>query len=180
LPRGTIIAMSDHRLPVLERNGAWADDVGPELLFRKHYRPLVAALAVACGNRELAADAVQDAFVELCRRWSKISGYEQPEAWLMRVAVNRTRSERRSLRRRAAALLRMDPTPRDDPPGVPVHLVRAFQSLPARQRLACSLFYILDLPLEEVARTMGISVGAVGAHLHRARATMRPLLEESS
>jgi hypothetical protein len=52
--------MSDHRLPVLERNGAWADNLGPELLFRKHYRPLVAALTVACGNRELAADAVQD------------------------------------------------------------------------------------------------------------------------
>ena len=60
MPRGTVITMSDHRLPVLERNGAWADNLGPELLFRKHYRPLVAALTVACGNRELAADAVQD------------------------------------------------------------------------------------------------------------------------
>ena len=180
MPRGTVITMSDHGLPVLERDGAWADDLGPELLFRKHYRPLVAALTVACGNRELAADAVQDAFVELCKRWSKISGYQQPEAWLMRVAVNRTRSEQRSLRRRAAALLRMEPTLRDDPRGVPAHLVGAFQGLPARQRLACSLFYILDLPLEEVAQTMGISVGAAGAHLHRARTTMRPLLKEST
>jgi RNA polymerase sigma-70 factor, ECF subfamily len=180
LRRGTVITMSDHGLPVLERDGAWVDTLGPELLFRRHYRPLVAALTVACGNRELAADAVQDAFVELCKRWSKISGYQQPEAWLMRVAVNRTRSEQRSIRRRATALLRMKPTPRDDPPGVPAHLVRAFQSLPGRQRLACSLFYILDLPLEEVAQTMGISVGAAGAHLHRARTTMRSLLEESS
>jgi DNA-directed RNA polymerase specialized sigma24 family protein len=180
LQRGTVIAMSDHGLPVLERNGAWADSLGPELLFRRHYRPLVAALTVACGNRELAADAVQDAFVELCKRWSKISGYERPEAWLMRVAVNRTRSEQRSLRRRTAALLRLKPASPADLPLVPAHLVRAFQGLPNRQRLACSLFYIMDMPLEEVAQTMGISVGAAGAHLHRARATMRPLLEESS
>jgi DNA-directed RNA polymerase specialized sigma24 family protein len=180
LPRGTVVNMSNHQLPVLERNGACADNIGPELLFRTHYRPLVAALTVACGNRELAADSVQDAFVELCKRWSKIGGYEQPEAWLMRVAVNRARNEQRSLRRRAAAILHLEPNLRDDLPGVPVHLVRAFQGLPARQRLACSLFYILDLPLEEVARTMGISVGAAGAHLHRARTTMRSLLEESS
>ena len=180
MQRGTVVTMSNHGLPVLERNGAWADNLGPELLFRKHYRPLVAALTVACGNRELAADAVQDAFVELCKRWTKIGCYERPEAWLMRVAVNRARSEQRSLRRRAAAILRMEPTLRDDPSEVPAHLVRAFQGLPGRQRLACSLFYILDLPLEEVAQTMGISIGAAGAHLHRARATMRSLLEGSS
>jgi RNA polymerase sigma-70 factor (ECF subfamily) len=73
----------------------------------------------------------------------------------------------------------MEPALSHDPPGVPAHVVRAFQGLPGRQRLACSLFYILDLPLEDVAQTMGISVGAAGAHLYRARATMRPLLEES-
>ena len=54
--RETVITMSDHALPILERSGAWGDGLGPELLFRTHYRPLVAALAVACGNRELAAD----------------------------------------------------------------------------------------------------------------------------
>jgi len=52
--------------------------------------------------------------------------------------------------------------------------------LPARQRLACSLFYILDLSLEEVAETMGISSGAVGSHLNRARTALRPLLKEWS
>lgn len=59
-------------------------------------------------------------------------------------------------------------------------LVNAFRNLPTRQRLACSLFYILDLPLEEVAQTMGISVGAAGAHLHRARDSMRSLVEEEA
>jgi RNA polymerase sigma-70 factor (ECF subfamily) len=184
LQRGTVVTMSERGLPVLERTVARIDGLSPELLFRRHYRPLVAALTVACGSRELAADAVQDAFVELCKRWGKIGGYECPEAWLMRVAVNRARSEQRSLRRRAAALLRMGPAspddPLEDPSGAPAHLVRAFQSLPARQRLACSLFYVMDLPLHEVARTMGISVGAAGSHLHRARNSMRSVLEETS
>jgi RNA polymerase sigma factor (sigma-70 family) len=102
--RGTVITMTERQSSVLEMADARADSLSPELLFRRHYRPLVAALAVACGSRELAADCVQDAFVELCKRWGKIGGYERPEAWLMRVAANRARSEQRSLRRHGAEL----------------------------------------------------------------------------
>jgi RNA polymerase sigma factor (sigma-70 family) len=178
---GTVITMTERQQSILEVAEMEAPSLSPELLFRRHYRPLVSALAVACGSRDVAADSVQDAFVELCRQWPKIGAYEKPEAWLMRVAINRARSERRSLRRRAAALLRIDPSkPDDDPVRVPDHLVQAFRSLPDRQRLACSLFYVLDLPLDEVARTMGISPGAAGTHLHRARNAMRALLGEES
>ena len=179
MQRGTVITMSERNVPLVKREAFWGESLSPELLFRRHYRPLVAALTVACGSRELAADAVQDAFVELCKRWSKIGGYERPEAWLMRVAVNRARSEQRSLRRRAAALLRLETPSSEDLPGIPAHVLQAFRNLPTRQRLACSLFYVLDLPLQEVADTMGISVGAAGTHLHRARNSMRLLLEDS-
>ena len=154
--------------------------VTPELLFHRHYRDLVGALAVAAGSRELAADAVQDAFLELCRRWDRIANYDKPEAWLMRVAVNKLRSEQRSLRRRAALLLRVKEWPEESAPVVSLAVSEAFRRLPARQRLACSLFYILDLSLEEVAETMGISSGAVGSHLNRARTALRPLLKEWS
>ena len=155
--------------------------VTPEVLFHRHYRDLVGALAVASGSRELAADAVQDAFLELCKNWEKIGTYEKPEAWLMRVAVNRVRSEQRSLRRRAAVLLRdREREPEAFEPPVPLVIADAFRRLPARQRLASSLFYVLDLSVDEVAEVMGISSGAVGSHLHRARTALRPLLEEWS
>jgi RNA polymerase sigma-70 factor (ECF subfamily) len=155
------------------------DPVAPEMLFHRHYRDLVGAIAVACGSRELAADAVQEAFVELCKGWDKIGAYEKPEGWLMRVAVNKVRSEQRSLRRRAVVLLRLQQREAEafEPP-VPLPIAEAFRRLPARQRLACSLFYVLDLSLDEVAEVMGISAGAVGAHLHRARTALRPLLED--
>jgi RNA polymerase sigma-70 factor (ECF subfamily) len=164
-----------------DRETPWGQgSVTPESLFHRHYRGLVGALAVACGSREMAADAVQDAFVELCKRWEKISRYEKPEAWLMHVAVNKLRSEQRSVRRRAAMTLRLQGSREEWTPAVPVALADAFRKLPPRQRLACALFYILDLPLEEVATVMGISSGAAGAHLHKARITLRPMLEEWS
>lgn len=155
--------------------------VTPESLFRRHYRDLVGALAVASGSRELAADAVQDAFVELCERWEKIGKYERPEAWLMRVAVNKVRSEQRLLRRRATVLLRLrERQPEAFEPPVPAMVVGAFRRLPTRQRLACCLFYLLDLSVDETADVMGISSGAVGSHLHRARTALHPMLEEWS
>ena len=152
----------------------------PESLFHRHYYCLVGALAVACGSREMASDAVQEAFVELCKRWDKISRYEKPEAWLMHVAVNKLRSEQRSIRRRAAILLRLHGPQEEWAPLVPTAVAEAFRSLPARQRLACALFYILDLPLDEVAEAMGVSPGTAGAHLHKARTALRPMLEEWS
>jgi RNA polymerase sigma factor (sigma-70 family) len=172
--------MTFAQLTAREHVVSGASALTPELLFRRHYRGLVAALTIASGNRELAADSVQEAFVELCKRWDKIGQYEKPEAWLMRVAVNRVRSEQRSLGRRAAALLRLDTQPEDTPPNVPPDLAKAFRALPSRQRLACCLFYILDLSLEEVSQAMGISEGAVGSHLHRARTSLRAMLEEAS
>jgi RNA polymerase sigma factor (sigma-70 family) len=168
------------QLSVRDHSMSVASTLTPELLFRRHYRGLVAALTVASGNRELAADSVQEAFVELCKRWDKIGRYDKPEAWLMRVAVNRVRSEQRSLGRRAAALLRLDPQPEEMQPGIPPDLAKAFRALPSRQRLACCLFYILDLSLEEVSQAMGISEGAVGSHLYRARTSLRTMLEEAS
>lgn len=97
----------------------------------------------------------------------------------MRVAVNRVRSEQRSLRRRAAALLRIQERDLETSEGpVPTIIAEAFRRLPARQRLACSLFYLLDLSTTEVAEVMGISEGATAAHLHRARETLRPMLED--
>jgi RNA polymerase sigma-70 factor (ECF subfamily) len=158
-------------------NGAYSPAF--EALFRQHYRRLVGALYVACGDRELAADAVQQAFVELWVNWGRIGKYDRPSAWVARVAVNRLRSYRRSLRRRAAALLRLEREPQGvveqaDPPSDVAALLR---QLPLRQRLAAVLYYIDDRSVSDVAEIMGISEGAVNSHLHRAREALRPLLE---
>lgn len=79
---------------------------GPESLFRQNYATLVRSLAVASGDRE-ADDAVQDAFVQLCLHWKRVSKYDNPVAWVRHVAINRLSNHRRSLRRGAAALLRL-------------------------------------------------------------------------
>ena len=146
-----------------------------EALFRAEYRRLVRALAVAAGDTESAADAVQDAFVQAFKHWPRIRRYDQPALWVRRAAVNRILNQHRSRRRRDAAVDHLSP---------PVESVArdldigpAVAALPQQQRMAVALHYLADLPVAEVAAAMKIAPGTVKAHLHAARQTLAPQLE---
>ena len=147
------------------RSRATLQYASPDDVFRHEYARLVSALTLWSGDREAAADAVQDAFLELIRRWDRISGYDDPVGWVRRVSINRLRSHHRILASRAAALTRLARVkPRSDAEpesgGVSPEMKAAFARLGARQRLAMTLFYVADLPAVEVAQAMGISEGA--------------------
>src|SRR3954466_1411965 len=76
-------------------------------LFRAHYGRLVRALTLACGDPEIAADAVQEAFVKAHLHWRRIQHYDDPVGWIRRVAINRLRDDHRRQSRRGAALERL-------------------------------------------------------------------------
>ncbi|MDY7100178.1 MAG: sigma-70 family RNA polymerase sigma factor [Actinomycetota bacterium] len=149
-------------------------------IFRAHYGPLVRSLTVACGNAELAADCVEDGFERAYVRWRKVSRYDNPVAWIRRVAINRMRDHLRREERRARATERLWgdarlvdelPEPPDD------RLQRALAALPDQQRIAVSLHYVADLSVAEIAETMSLSSGAVKYHLHAGRNRLRSVLE---
>jgi RNA polymerase sigma-70 factor, ECF subfamily len=155
---------------------------GPETLFRENYAALVRALAVVYGDDEAAADAVQEAFIQLCVHWKRVSAYDNPVAWVRRVAINRLINQRRSLRRGAAALVRLanQDARSGREPAFRTDLEAALEHLPVRQRVAVTLRYVEDLPVADIARSMGISEGSVNQHLNRARAALKPALEAPS
>lgn len=152
----------------------------PEVLFKNHYARLVRGLAVGSGSADDAADAVQEAFIELCLRWERIRSYEDPVGWVRRVAVNRLIKRNRSLRRRTVAIQQMARPvsfhPQDEAAGS-LDLAKAMKSLPGQQRLAVALHYVSGLTVAETADAMGISKGTADTHLHRARQALRPTLE---
>src|SRR4029079_6842615 len=75
--------------------------------FREHYWPMVRSLSVACGDREAAADAVQDAFTRAYARWRPISRDDQPASWIRHIALNRLRDHFRHEARGVRARERM-------------------------------------------------------------------------
>src|SRR3954447_8571906 len=78
-----------------------------EALFSANYPRLVAVLTVAAGDRVRAEDAVQDAFAQALVHWDRVAAYDDPVAWLRRVATNRVLNQRRWRRRHDAALDRL-------------------------------------------------------------------------
>jgi RNA polymerase sigma-70 factor (ECF subfamily) len=137
------------------------------------------ALAIAFGDEELAADVVQDAFVQALRRWRRVEAYDRPEAWVRRVAVNRAIDHRRRGARHEGVLRRLN-APADEADAdraTSLDIEHAIAALPLKQRLAVSLHYVADLPVAEVADVLSVSEGTIKSNLSDARRSLAPLLE---
>jgi len=150
-----------------------------EELFREHYWPMVRSLSVAYGDREAAADAVQDAFTRAYTRWRRISRYDNPAGWVRHVALNRLRDNFRRQQRGHRAVTRLAGQAREvtEGPEPATDLAPVLATLPPQQRIAAALFYVEDLSVREIAATMRLSEGAVKFHLHAARTALRDRLE---
>ena len=147
-------------------------------LFRAHYDRLVRALTVACGDREQAADAVQEAFVKAHVRWRRIGRYDDPVGWVRRVAINQVRDEHRRAGRKRRALARLAArAPIAEQPVEPDEFGRLLAGLPRQQRIATALYYVDGMSVAEIAAALDVAEGTVKSHLHDARQRLRPVLD---
>jgi RNA polymerase sigma-70 factor, ECF subfamily len=116
---------------------------------------LLGQLFLVTGDLHVAEELVQEAFSRASVRWSQLRDYDVPEAWVRRVAMNLAADRARRLRRQARAILNLGP-----PPAVPavsvetLALVEALRTLPVRQRQAIVLYYLADLPIQEIAQVL--------------------------
>jgi RNA polymerase sigma-70 factor, ECF subfamily len=142
---------------------------------------LVRCLAATFLDREIAADAAQDAFIQLYKHWDEVTKTGSPDDWLYRVAFNRGKDYCRALARRGRLLQRLvnvapacaeavEWTPGSD-------FLDLLGQLSSRQRVAAALYYEADLSTADIGRVMGISEGSVNSHLHRARVVLKQMLE---
>ena len=140
---------------------------------------LLGQLLPVTGDLHEAEEVVQEAFARASVRWSRLRDYDVPEAWVRRVAMNLVADRARRLRRQTRAVLRISPPP--EVPAVSVEalaLVEALRTLPVRQRQAIVLHHLVDLPVEEVARTLAMREGTVKSLLARGRRALAARLGE--
>jgi RNA polymerase sigma factor (sigma-70 family) len=137
---------------------------------------LFASLLVLSGDRELAAEATDEALSRALQHWDRVYKMGSPEAWTYQVAVNVVRRvarrrtlERRLLRRLAPGQVAAAPT------GEVWDVVRG---LPERQRMAVVLRYVADLAEDDIATAMGVTRGTVASTLAAARRSLAGLLAE--
>lgn len=140
-------------------------------LFRSAYRVAYRLL----GSRHDAEEVAQEALTRALARWRSVRGHG--EAWVVRVASNlaidRTRRARRVSPAPPGVTTADDPYREDR-----IDLRRALNQLPRRQREVVVLRYLADLPQEEVAAALGLSIGTVKSHAARGLEALRGLMRE--
>jgi RNA polymerase sigma-70 factor, ECF subfamily len=153
-------------------------DDGFATFYKASYQRLLGQLFVVTGDLAEAENLLQEAYARAFVRWAQVCAYDRPEAWVRRVALNLAAMASRRLRRRAAALLRLGP-----PPAVPelgpelLDLHDALRALPIGQRQAVVLHHLAGLPVEEVARELGLPAGTVKSRLARGRRALAHMLD---
>jgi RNA polymerase sigma-70 factor (ECF subfamily) len=147
-------------------------------LYAASYSRLVGTVGAVCGDRHEAEEAVQDAFVRLIGSWAKVARYDDPEAWVRRVALHQVGNRRRKFRNGLRAARRHGPPADvDGPTGAAVDVDRALAALPQPQR-AVVVLHRLGLDTAAISRELGVPVGTVKSRLARARAALAQLLRE--
>ncbi|SCE91557.1 SigE family RNA polymerase sigma factor [Micromonospora chokoriensis] len=131
------------------------------------------------GDHNEAQDLVQEAYTRAWRQWGRLSEHPAPEAWL-RLVVARLATDRwRRLRSLRCALRTAGPPQPVAPPNEDsVLLVQALRQVPATHRQALALHYLFDMPVDEIAREVGVPVGTVKSWLSRGRSRLAALLPD--
>lgn len=140
-------------------------------LYERTRDRLAGQIFALTGDRQGSFDVVHEAFVRTWERWDRVAGYDDPEAYVRRVAFNLAKSQWRRVRRvvygfaHAGATVPVDTDSRSD-------LVAALRTLARTEREAIVRHYVGDEPLGEIAREMGVPVGTVKSWLSRGRARL--------
>lgn len=165
-----------------------AADAGADFdaCFVAGYPRLVRTVGFVCGDADVAADCVADAFERAYVRWRRVGRLEDPLGWVRRVAINRATDVHRRRTRGRRAVQRLAGRPETVRPAelqiteaTAFHdsdLAAALGDLSPQQRVVVALHYLDDLSVSDVAAAMELSEGAVKYHLHQARGRLRSLL----
>lgn len=129
------------------------------------------------GSRSDAEDLLQTALAKAYLAWPRVSGVDNPDAYVRRIMLN----QRTSWWRRSRGVTEVpverapDTAARDEFADLDLHdaLWRALGSLPRKQRAVLVLRYYEQLSEAEIAAALGISEGTVKSQASRALAKLR-------
>jgi len=164
---------------------------GDEAAFRElvdQYKGLVFGLiSRSVSDRAEAEDLAQDVFLRIHRGLPYFRGESKLTTWIYRIVINLL-----SQRRPALATISLDEEdderdrPRMDPGGpdrafgdmvLRDRLDKAIQQLPMPYQVLINGHYLKDMKYEDLVDALGIPMGTVKTHLHRAKKQLRRILE---
>ena len=150
-------------------------------LLRRHWGTAVLLAERVLGSPDLARDAAQEAAIAAMTDVERLRSPDRFGAWFCGIALNVARGWLRQIRSEVPGGWHdlpsgADPAEAAEIADTAARVRRAIAALADGQQDAVRLFYLQGLSHREVAGELGISVGAVKARLHQARAALAPRL----
>ena len=164
--------------------------------FMRTYQNMVYSTAARLsGNDAQAEDIAQEVFLRAHRKFDELRDNPRAAGWLKTVATNLTFTHLTRYRKRWVFFSQLQPTDEgeDDPvldfaaDESVVEEVRdderhdyveaALRELPEHQRVPLVLFHFEELPYEDIAQRLRVSLPKVKTDIHRARQALAKILE---
>lgn len=146
-----------------------------EEFYRTEYRPIVEFACALTGDRWVAEDLAQEAFIAAERKWDRIGTYDAPGGWIRRVVANKSVSRLRRIGAESRAFLRIGDRVAFEPPQLSddsLEVWAAVRRLPRRQAQVLALTFLEDLPLNQIGEILGCSPFTAKTHLQRGKAAL--------
>jgi RNA polymerase sigma-70 factor (sigma-E family) len=155
-----------------------------EAFFRRHHGELSRLAYSLTGDHGEADDITGDALASAWQHWSRVQAADYPLAYVRRIVINLCahRTRRVVRERRGFALIGQMTRRSYSGPDIPVamELKAAVLLLPPGRRACVVLRHVLDLSEEEVASTLGVSVGTVKSQTSKGLAQLRRIMSRSA
>jgi RNA polymerase sigma-70 factor (sigma-E family) len=153
-----------------------------EVFFQQHHRELGRLAYTMTGSQADADDIVGEGLASVWEHWERVQAADHPRAYVRRIIVNLAANRVKQVVRQRQTVGLLGPIMRWFHPGpdVPaaVDLQAAVLTLPPRRRACVLLRHVLDLSEDEVARTLGITVGTVKSQTSKGLAQLRVALAD--
>jgi RNA polymerase sigma-70 factor, ECF subfamily len=181
---------------LIERCAA-GDELASAELVAEHERMVFQLALNLLGDRDEALEVSQEVFLRVFRTIQRFRGQSSLRTWIFRIVVNQARNRQRWWRRRhrrqqvsldehiaahgdLPAVDTASPERELDRKQLAERLWGALDSLPFDERTAIVLREVDGLSYEDMAFSLGVTLGTVKARLTRARRTLRASLQEVS
>ena len=156
------------------------DDAAFERLLEPLYEPAYRMAAGLLQDHQAGQDAVQEAAVKAWQKLAQLREGAEMRPWFNKIVVNQCRTLLRS-RRSTVTLEDANAITEsaDEDLVARIELRRALRAMKEEKREVLVLHFYLDLPLDEIAATLGLSPRGAETRLQRAKDELKRRMEAS-
>ena len=149
-----------------------------ELLIGPHIESSLRLAFSMLGNRAEAEDATQDSITQAWRKLPQLRDRTQVRPWFLAIVANRCRNLRRTRWFSTVRIADVFGQQREPDTDERIDVAKGLSRLPLGDRQVLFMHFYLDMPVEEVAISLGISAAAAKGRIYRACRRLRPSLVE--